>query len=127
MDLGAFSISLSVADLEASRRFYEVLGFEVVGGDAGEGWLMLANGTTLIGLFHGMFEGNVLTFNPGLTNHRAQLESFTDVRDLQAAVEAAGIEPHERADPDGDGPAHFLVVDPDGNPVLVDQFSPRPT
>lgn len=127
MDLGAFSISLSVADLDRSREFYEKLGFEVTGGDADEGWLILANGTTVIGLFHGMFEGNLLTFNPGLTNSMEMLGTFTDVREIQAALRAVGIEPEDDADPDGDEPAHITVVDPDGNQILIDQHLPRPS
>lgn len=123
--LGAFSISLGVADLARSRDFYERLGFQVVGGDDDMKYLILRNGRSTIGLFEGHFEGNVLTFNPGLDADAQMVEDFTDVRDLQAAVEAAGLEPKDRAE-EGDGPAHFTVVDPDGNAVLVDQFFPRP-
>lgn len=126
LELGAFSISLAVADLAASQAFYEHLGFVATGGDPEQDWLILKNGEITIGLFHGMFEQNILTFNPGLTNRMERLESFTDVRTIQARVEAAGIEPSQRADPDGDGPASFVIVDPDGNPVLVDQFFPAP-
>lgn len=127
LELGAFSISLSVADLEASRSFYERLGFRVTGGDADQGWLILVNGTTVIGLFHGMFEGNMLTFNPGLTNDLATLESFTDVRDIQAVLDERGVALGERADPESDGPAHLTLRDPDGNAILVDQHLPRPS
>mgnify|MGYP001827419699 FL=1 len=126
LELGAFSISLSVADLAASRAFYERLGFRVTGGDADQNWLILVNGTTVIGLFHGMFEGNVLTFNPGLTNSMETLDEFTDVRDIQAALGDRGIELVESTDPDGAGTAHITLVDPDGNTILVDQHVPRP-
>lgn len=124
--LGAFSISLGVGDLARSRDFYERLGFQVVGGDPDMGYLILRNGRATIGLFEGHFEGNVLTFNPGLDDDAQQVDDFTDVRDLQAAVEAAGLVPEDRA-AEGDEPAHFTLVDPDGNAVLVDQFFPRPT
>jgi lactoylglutathione lyase len=126
MDLGAFSVSLSVADLDASRAFYETLGFAPVGGDADEGWLIMRNGFALIGLFHGMFEGNILTFNPGLDVTTQPLDAFTDVRDLQATLQEAGIELTEATDPDGEGPAYVSLRDPDGNVILIDQFAPRP-
>ena len=118
----AFSISLSVADLEVSRAFYERLGFEVVGGDADADYLILKNGETTIGLFHGMFEGNVLTFNPGLTNRMERLETSTDIRDIQRTLDDRGVELTERTDPDATGPASISVVDPDGNAILIDQF-----
>lgn len=121
LELGAFSISLSVADLGASRAFYEALGFEVTGGAADAGYLILKNGETTLGLFHGMFEGNMLTFNPGLTNRMERIESFTDVRDIQAALDDAGIELQTRAEP-GEGAGHITLVDPDGNAILIDQF-----
>ncbi|MBY6204499.1 VOC family protein [Halomonas denitrificans] len=121
MDLGAFSISLAVADLAASRAFYEALGFEAVGGNADQNWLILRNGDHTIGLFQGMFERNMLTFNPGWTQQCETLESFTDVREIQRRLKAAGLEPAQEADESGSGPASFVVVDPDGNPVLVDQ------
>ena len=125
--LGALSMSLSVADLAMSRAFYERLGFEVTGGDADAGWLVLRNGLTTIGLFHGMFEGNILTFNPGWSQEGVESgDDFTDVRDVQAVLRAAGIEPVESTDPDGTGPAHIVVTDPDGNTVMVDQFVDRP-
>ncbi len=131
MDLGTFSVSLAVRDLAASRAFYETLGFEVIEGDQEQGWLVLRNGTTAIGLFHGMFERNMLTFNPGWrwvssSGMPEPIAEFTDVRELQERLDAAGIELAERADPDGTGPAHLALVDPDGNPVLVDQHVPRP-
>lgn len=126
MKLGAFSVSLAVADLDASRRFYETLGFEVTGGDADENWLIMVNGETVIGLFHGMFDENILTFNPGLTQQQEQTTDFTDVRDLQAALRVAGVELTEDTDPDGTGPAHIVLTDPDGNRIMVDQFFDRP-
>ena len=126
MELGGFSISLTVADLAASRAFYEQLGFVATGGDPEQNWLILKNGETTVGLFHGMFDANMLTFNPGLTNRMERIESFTDVRAIQARLDEAGVELADRADPDGDGPASIVVVDPDGNPVLIDQFFPAP-
>lgn len=123
LELGAFSVSLSVADLARSRAFYESLGFEVVGGDADENWLILKNGRTTIGLFHGMFEGNLLTFNPGLTDRMERLEAYRDVREIQAALEGAGIELQTRVEPgDDQGAASITLVDPDGNAILIDQF-----
>jgi lactoylglutathione lyase len=123
MELGAFSISLAVADLAASRAFYEKLGFEVTGGDADQNWLILANGTTILGLFHGMFDQNILTFNPGLTNDKQQLESFTDVREIQAHLLSAGVDLEEQvATDDVEGAAHLRLRDPDGNAILIDQF-----
>ena len=123
MDLGAFSISLSVSDLDASKAFYEALGFSETGG--GEGYVILVNGGAVVGLFQDMFDGNILTFNPGLTLH-GPLDDFTDIRDLRAVLLAAGIELTDDLDPDGTGPAHLTLVDPDGNRVLIDQFFPRP-
>jgi catechol 2,3-dioxygenase-like lactoylglutathione lyase family enzyme len=121
MPLGAFSVSLAVSDLEASRAFYAKLGFTVVGGEADQGWLILRNGTTTIGLFAGMFERNILTFNPGWDAQNQPLEAYTDVRELQRRLEAQGVAFESRADESTTGPASFVVVDPDGNPVLVDQ------
>ena len=121
LELGAFSISLAVADLEASRRFYEALGFVVTGGDADEGWLILKNGESTLGLFHGMFERNILTFNPGLTNGMAKLESFTDVRVIQERLQDAGLTLTTTADGEA-GPASITLTDPDGNDILIDQF-----
>ena len=121
MELGAFSISLAVADLTASRTFYEALGFEVVGGDAEQNWLILRNGDHTIGLFQGMFDRNMLTFNPGWTQQCETLPEFTDVREIQKRVKAAGIEPAQQADESASGPGSFVVIDPDGNPVLIDQ------
>lgn len=125
MELGAFSVSLAVKDLGMSRAFYEKLGFEQLGGD-GEHYLIMANGTTVIGLFQQMFEKNILTFNPGLTQAKEQLSDFTDVRELRDRLVEAGIEMTTDLDPDGDGPASVAFLDPDGNPVLIDQFFPKP-
>lgn len=124
MDLGAFSVSLAVKDLAASRTFYEKLGFSTLGGDAAQGWLILRNGST-IGLFQGMFEGNILTFNPGWDQEARAVGEFTDVREIQARLDAAGIEIATRADPDGSGPAHIVLNDPDGNAIMFDQHVPR--
>ncbi len=125
MELGAFSMSLTVKDLGASRAFYEKLGFEQMGGD-GEHYLILVNGTAVIGLFQGMFDRNILTFNPGLTQSKEQLDDFTDIRELRDRLVAAGIELTADLDPEGTGPASIAFVDPDGNPVLIDQFFPKP-
>ena len=121
MQLGAFSISLAVKDLEASRAFYEKLGFTVFGGDASQNWLILKNGDTVIGLFQGMFEDNALTFNPGWDQDANTLDDFTDVRELQKNLKAAGVELASEADESGSGPASFTLIDPDGNPILIDQ------
>lgn len=121
MDLGAFSVSLSVKDIEASRNFYEKLGFRVMGGDQSQNWLILNNGDTVIGLFQGMFEGNLLTFNPGWNQQAEKVERFTDVRELQRELKAQGIGLTTEADETTTGPAHFIVIDPDGNTILVDQ------
>jgi len=121
MELGAFSISLAVKDIEASRAFYEKFGFEVFGGDASHNWLILKNGDHVIGLFQGMFEKNILTFNPGWDSNASKLDTFTDVRDLQRQLKAQGVQLMTEADETTTGPASFVVVDPDGNPILVDQ------
>jgi catechol 2,3-dioxygenase-like lactoylglutathione lyase family enzyme len=121
MQLGAFSISLAVKDLQASRAFYEKFGFATMGGDAAQGWLILKNGDHVIGLFQGMFDKNMLTFNPGWNQSAEKLESFTDVRELQRRLKAQGVQLMTEADQSTTGPAHFVAVDPDGNPVLVDQ------
>jgi catechol 2,3-dioxygenase-like lactoylglutathione lyase family enzyme len=121
MQLGTFSISLAVKDLEASRAFYEKLGFTEFAGDASQNWLILKNGEHVIGLFQGMFEKNILTFNPGWDSNAAELGSFTDVRELQRQLKAAGVELTTEADESTKGPASFALVDPDGNPILVDQ------
>jgi lactoylglutathione lyase len=121
MELGAFSVSLTVKDIEASRAFYEALGFTAFGGNAAQGWLILKNGPCVIGLFHGMFEKNMLTFNPGWDQSAQNLASFTDVRELQRQLKAKGVPIATEADETTTGPASFIVVDPDGNPILVDQ------
>ena len=121
MELGAFSISLTVKNLAASRDFYEKFGFKVFGGDAAQGWLILKNGTHTIGLFEGMFDRNILTFNPGWDQHASKLDSYTDVRDLQRQLKAQGVTLTNEADESSTGPASFMAVDPDGNPILVDQ------
>lgn len=121
MELGNFSVSLAVKDIAASKAFYHALGFSEFGGDESQGWLILQNGTATIGLFQGMFERNILTFNPGWDANATPLEAFTDVRELQRRIKAAGITPVTEADESGSGPASFVVVDPDGNPILVDQ------
>lgn len=122
LELGAFSVSLSVTDLASSRSFYEKLGFEVSGGDVAHNYLILKNGETTIGLFHGMFEGNILTFNPGLTNRMERIESYTDVRDIQKHVKAQGLPIDPEVDESTSGPASITLVDPDGNALLIDQF-----
>lgn len=121
MQLGAFSISLAVKDIEASRAFYEKLGFKSFGGDVAQNWLILKNGDHIIGLFQGMFEKNILTFNPGWDQEANKLDAFTDVRELQRQLKAQGVEFDVEADETTTGPAHFILTDPDGNPVLVDQ------
>ena len=121
LPLGNFSVSLAVKDLEASRAFYEKLGFKVWGGDPAQNWLILQNGSATVGLFQGMFERNVLTFNPGWDSAGNKLQKFTDVRELQRRVRAAGITPVTEADESGQGPASFMVIDPDGNPIFIDQ------
>jgi lactoylglutathione lyase len=121
MELGAFSISLAVKDLEASRSFYEKFGFTAFAGDASQNWLILKNGDHVIGLFQGMFERNILTFNPGWDRNAQKLASFTDIRELQRRLKAQGVELHQEADENSTGPASFVAVDPDGNPILVDQ------
>jgi catechol 2,3-dioxygenase-like lactoylglutathione lyase family enzyme len=118
--LGNFSISLTVKDLAASRAFYEKLGFEARAGDS-KRWLILQNGGATIGLHQGVFERNILTFNPGWDSACNKLAEFTDVRDLQRSLRAQGIEPVSAADESTTGPANFIVIDPDGNPILVDQ------
>jgi predicted enzyme related to lactoylglutathione lyase len=121
MELGAFSISLTVKDLEVSRAFYEKFGFKVFAGDASKNYLMMKNGDHVIGLFHGMFEKNILTFNPGWDSNAQKLDTFTDVRELQRQLKAQGVQLLQAADESGTGPASFITIDPDGNPILVDQ------
>lgn len=121
MELGAFSVSLAVKDIEASRAFYEKLGFSTMGGDQSQGWLILKNGSTVIGLFQGMFDHNILTFNPGWDQSASPLASFTDVRDVQKSLDLQGVGIATRADPDSTGPAHIVLSDPDGNVIMLDQ------
>ena len=122
MELGTFSISLAVKDLQASKAFYEKFGFTVFAGEASQNWLILKNGDHAIGLFQGMFDKNILTFNPGWVLGGDHPETFTDVREIQAALLDAGLDLNDRIEPDNtDGPAHITLVDPDGNPILIDQ------
>ena len=121
MKLGAFSVSLNVKDIQTSKSFYENLGFQVFGGDESQNWLIMKNGSCTIGLFQGMFEKNILTFNPGWDENATKLDSFTDVRELQRQLKAKGINIETEADEKTSGPASFVLVDPDGNPILVDQ------
>ena len=121
MQLGNFSVSLAVKDIETSRRFYEKFGFVVFMGDASSGWLILKNGEVVIGLFQGVFDKNTLTFNPGWDGNAEPLEQFTDVRELQRRLKAQGVALAAEADESTTGPAHFMAIDPDGNPILVDQ------
>jgi catechol 2,3-dioxygenase-like lactoylglutathione lyase family enzyme len=121
MELGAFSISLAVKDIARSRRFYEALGFAAFGGQQDQGWLIMKNGDTLIGLFQGMFETNLLTFNPGWDSDAQNLPSFTDVRVIQRRLIDQGIEVGQPVDEAGSGPGSFTLQDPDGNTILIDQ------
>jgi lactoylglutathione lyase len=121
MKLGAFSISLAVKDLVASRDFYHKLGFEPVMGDPAQNWLIMRNGDTTIGLFHGMFERNVLTFNPGWDSQNQPLKSFEDVRTIQKALKASGVSLVSEADESSAGAGSVMLTDPDGNPILIDQ------
>ncbi len=123
MDLGLFSISLTVKDLAVSQAFYEKLGFQQTGGSLDQNYLILVNGTTVVGLFHGMFDRNILTFNPGLTLKGERLENFTDVRKIEEALREQGIEIKSGTeDAAPEGAAHITLEDPDGNPILIDQF-----
>ncbi len=121
MELGAFSISLAVKDIHASKSFYEKFGFTVFGGDITQNWLILKNGDHIIGLFQGMFDQNILTFNPGWDQNAQPLAAFTDVRELQRQLKAQGVTFASEADENTTGPASFVAMDPDGNPILVDQ------
>lgn len=121
MDLGAFSVSLAVKDIAASRAFYEKLGFAAFGGEQSQGWLILKNGSTVIGLFQGMFERNILTFNPGWDYDAQPLAEFTDVRDIQKALLAQGVALAKTADATTSGPEHIVLEDPDGNQIMFDQ------
>lgn len=121
MQLGNFSASLAVNDLQKSRAFYEALGFAVTGGDEAHNFLILQNDSATIGLFQGMFEKNILTFNPGWDRNGNTLDTFTDIRDIQEALKAKGLTLAEDINPSSKGPAHITLLDPDGNPVLIDQ------
>ncbi len=121
MNLGAFSISLAVKDLTASKSFYEHLGFNVFAGDMGKNYLIMKNGNALVGLFQGMFENNILTFNPGWDENASKLESFDDVREIQKSLKSKGVKIDNEADESSNGPASFMVTDPDGNTIYIDQ------
>ena len=121
MELGAFTMSLAVKDIEASKRFYEKLGFTAFAGNQSDNWLVMKNGDHAIGLFQGMFDKNILTFNPGWNSEAQQLETFTDVRELQRRLKAQGVKMISEADEGSTGPASFMIVDPDGNTIMVDQ------
>ncbi len=121
MELGAFSVSLAVKDIEVSNIYYEKLDFQVFSGDSAQNWLIMKNGDHTIGLFQGMFEKNILTFNPGWDQNANKLDSFTDVRDLQRELKAQGVKFESEADVSTTGPASFMIIDPDGNPILIDQ------
>jgi lactoylglutathione lyase len=121
MKLGAFSVSLNVKDIHVSKEFYENLGFQAFGGDISQNWLIMKNENCIIGLFQGMFEKNILTFNPGWNENAENLESFTDVRDIQNQLKEKGITMLSEADATTEGPAHLIIEDPDGNQILLDQ------
>ena len=121
MNLGNFSISLTVKDLAASQAFYEKLGFSAMGGDPAQGWLIMKGPTAVIGLFHGMFASNIMTFNPGWDADAQNLAEFTDVRDIQRSLKAAGLTMTTEADETTSGPAHLILSDPDGNVIMLDQ------
>jgi catechol 2,3-dioxygenase-like lactoylglutathione lyase family enzyme len=126
MDLGTFSVSLSVKDLATSRDFYEKLGFTVFHDASEQGYLILRNGECTLGLFQGMFEGNILTFNPGWDREAQALDDFEDVRQIQAGLKAAGVELLNEADADSTGPENVMLTDPEGNVILIDQHVPKP-
>lgn len=121
MELGAFSVSLNVRDIQQSYDFYKKLGFEQMGGNINQKWLILRNGTSVIGLFQGMFEKNILTFNPGWDQNAVNLENFQDVREIQKQLKAAGLSLDKEADENSSGPEHFVLKDPDGNVIMLDQ------
>lgn len=121
MNLGAFSISLSVKDLQKSKEFYEKLGFSIMGGAMEQKYLIMKNGTTLIGLFQAMFEGNMLTFNPGWDQDAKEYNPFDDVRSIQQKLKIGGVQLEKEADETTQGPAHIFLKDPDGNMILIDQ------
>jgi catechol-2,3-dioxygenase len=121
MKLGAFSVSLSVKDIYASKEFYETLGFEVFAGQIERNYLIMKNGDTLVGLFQGMFENNILTFNPGWDSNATKLEKFDDIREIQKNLKEKGINLESEADENTNGPASITLIDPDGNAILIDQ------
>lgn len=121
MDLGAFSVSLAVKDLSASKEFYENLGFEVFGGDQSQNWLIMKSGRHVIGLFQGMFENNIMTFNPGWDQGGNETASFTDIREMQRELKAKGVSLGDEIDESTSGPASLMLSDPDGNQILIDQ------
>lgn len=121
MELGAFSISLAVKDIHASRAFYQALGFSDLGGSLDDNWVILTNGSTVIGLFQGMFDGNILTFNPGWDQAAQEVNPFTDVREIQRRLKDSGLELSVEADESTTGPAHVILTDPDGNTIMIDQ------
>lgn len=121
MDLGAFSVSLAVKDLSASKEFYENLGFEAFGGDQSQNWLIMKSGTHVIGLFQGMFENNIMTFNPGWDQGGNETASFTDIREMQRELKANGVSLGDEIDESTSGPASLMLSDPDGNQILIDQ------
>lgn len=126
MQLGTFSLSLAVKDITASLQFYQTLGFEQINGEVTQNWVILRNGDTFIGLFQGMFDKNMMTFNPGWDGPGVAADDFDDIRTIQAELLKAGIEISHTTDPDGTGPAHLLVTDPDGNTIMLDQHVPKP-
>jgi len=126
MRLGNFSVSLAVKDIAASRSFYEKLGFRVIGGDQAKNWLILQNETSTIGLFQGMFAKNIMTFNPGWDRSSNTLPDFDDVRDIQRTLKERGLELTTATDESTKGPASLMLLDPDGNPILIDQHVPSP-
>lgn len=121
MELGAFSISLTVKDIHASKEFYEKLGFREFGGDIAQNWLIMKNGDCVVGLFQGMFEKSMLTFNPGWDQNAQPLGTFADVREIQRRLKEQGVELSSEADEETSGPAHIMLEDPDGHPILIDQ------
>ncbi|MFT8322549.1 MAG: VOC family protein [Bacillus sp. (in: firmicutes)] len=121
MKLGAFSVSLNVKDIHVSKSFYENLGFEIFGGDITQNWLIMKNENCIIGLFQGMFDKNILTFNPGWNQNAENLHSFTDIREIQKQLKEQGVKILTEADEASEGPAHLTIEDPDGNQILLDQ------
>lgn len=121
MNLGVFSLSLNVSDIEVSKQFYENLGFEVFGGVLEQKWLIMKQGDTIIGLFEGQLDSNIMTFNPGWDSNCGEVNPFTDVRDIQKELKDKGVEFVKEAETSTTGPEHFIILDPDGNTILVDQ------